>query len=170
MKLDSMSGMNTSASALSAYRRWMDAVAENLANAQTTRTAEGGPYRRQQVTFEAVAGRSPAASQAPQSGGLEPTRTHPTHLRASAPPTPTGPSQAPGVIGRVAPDQQTPFQQVYDPSHPDADAEGWVSYPNVNPVTEMVNLILASRAYEANVAALAAEQRMQEQALSIGRP
>ena len=100
----------------------------------------------------------------------DPARTHPAHLAGPSRSEPPAATEAPTVVGRVVPDTTTPLSRVYDPGHPDADAEGWVDYPNVNPVTEMVNLILASRAYEANVAALAAEKRMQEMALSIGKP
>ncbi len=147
MKVNYLDRLEVSASALAAYRQRMNAIAENLANAQTTRTAAGGPYRRKEVVFEAAAG-APDAS------------------RAATPPS----TIAGTVRARVIEDTQTPFAEVYDPSHPDANADGVVRYPNVNPAVEMVNLILAARAYEANVAALRAEKQMQETALSIGRP
>ncbi len=166
MKVGYQSGMQTSASALSAYRRWMDTVSENLANAQTTRTASGEPYRRKRITFEAVAAKQAPAESATRTA--DPSRTHPQHMRGRV--SATGASgEPPRVRSGVVEDTTAPFQKVFDPGHPDADAEGWVEYPNVNPVTEMVNLILASRAYEANIAALATEQRVQEMALAIGR-
>ena len=166
MKLNYLNGMQTGSSALSAYRKWMDAVSENLANAQTTRTAAGGAYRRKQVSFETVAGKAPAAREAPRTA--EPTRTHSQHLGGQKQAVQKA-GEAPAVRVRVTEDTSSPMAKLYDPGHPDADADGWVEYPNVNPVTEMVNLILASRAYEANVAALATEKRIQEMALAIGR-
>ncbi|MCK4305242.1 MAG: flagellar basal body rod protein FlgC [Candidatus Eisenbacteria sp.] len=168
MKVDYLSGMNTSASALTAYRRWMNTVSENLANAQTTKTPDGGPYRRQQMVFESIQPGT-TATRAGARTVQDPVRTHPAHLTGPARGGAAAAEEAPTVSGRIVPDVQTPLNKVYDPSHPDADEDGWVEYPNINPVTEMVNLILASRAYEANVAALAAEQRIQEMALSIGK-
>jgi len=167
VRVNYLNSMNTSASALSAYRRWMNTVSENLANAQTTRTAEGGPYRRQEVAVESIAGKK-ETQESRASTAATPARTHPDHMTPAARPTGSV-EDAPQVAARVSTDNETPFVQVYDPSHPDAGGDGYVEYPNVNPVTEMVNLILASRAYEANVAALAADKRMQEMALSIGK-
>ncbi len=169
MKVNYLNAMNTSASALSAHRRWMNAISENLANAQTTRTLEGGPYRRKRVVFESIGGERPEARSGKTSAIADPVRTHPAHLTG----VPRGNGETAGeamVRAHVVEDGQTPFTRVHDPGHPDADEEGWVNYPNINPVTEMVNLILASRAYEASVAALAADKRMQEMALSIGKP
>ncbi|MBM3318708.1 MAG: flagellar basal body rod protein FlgC [Candidatus Eisenbacteria bacterium] len=151
MRVDYLDRLEVSASALAAYRQRMNAIAENLANAQTTRTPEGGPYRRQEVVFEA--GAVPAAGDAGGGrGAVESALSGPRSVRA-----------------RVVADTTTPFTEIYDPGHPDADGNGIVRYPNVNPVTEMVNLVLAARAYEANVAALQAEKRMQELSLGIGR-
>ena len=166
MKLSYLNGMDTSASALAAYRRWMDTISENLANAQTTRTAAGGPYRRKQMVFEGQPGKTPPA--AAPARAAEPTRTHPQHMRAQRPETSRA-AEAAEVRTRILQDTTATLPKVYDPGHPDADADGWVEYPDVNPVTEMVNLILAARAYEANVAALAADKRIQEMALAIGR-
>jgi flagellar basal-body rod protein FlgC len=170
MSINYLNGMNTSGSALSAYRRWMNTISENLANAQTTRTAEGGPYRRQQVSFEAVQSQA-ASTRAPATSAarLAPAQTHPEHMAASAAGARSADATQPQVQVTISADNETPFTQIHDPAHPDADAGGWVQYPNVNPVTEMVNLILASRAYEANVAALSTDKRMQEMALSIGK-
>jgi flagellar basal-body rod protein FlgC len=125
--------IDISASGLTAQRLRMDVTAENLANAQTTRTPEGGPYRRKSVVLQA-AGSGFAGQLAGAVGG---------------------PAAAPaGVeVAAIVPDT-TPLQRVYDPGHPDANANGYVLMPNVNPVTEMVDLIDASRAYEANVTAM----------------
>lgn len=128
-----------SASGLTAQRLRMDTVANNLANVNTTRTERGGPYRRQMVLFEART-----------------DRTQGSHVGA-------------GVRVRSIVEDNDPFKLVYDPAHPDADAQGYVHMPNVNVVTEMVDMISASRAYEANVAALNAAKSMAMKALEIGR-
>jgi flagellar basal-body rod protein FlgC len=157
MRVSQMDRLEVSASALAAYRQRMNAIAENLANAQTTRTAEGGPYRRKEVLFEALPAGAAGAGAA--AGG-----------RAAGGQAGGTSAAGPGLVGaRVVPDTTTPFTEIYDPGHPDADANGIVQYPNVNPVTEMVNLVLAARAYEANVAALRTEKRIQELSLGIGR-
>jgi flagellar basal-body rod protein FlgC len=130
--------LDISASGLSAERMRMDVTAENLANAQTTRGPNGQPYRRKDVilqTAEGGFGRALAGAVGSIPG--------------------TAASQTPGgvQVAGIAEDA-SPARRVYDPGHPDADAQGYVSMPNVNPVTEMVDLISASRAYEANVTAM----------------
>ncbi len=124
--------IDVSASGLTAERLRMDVTAENLANAQTTRTPEGGPYRRKTVVLQ-QAGSGFAGQLAGAVGST---------------PEPAG-VEAAGIVA-----DQTPLRRVYDPGHPDANAQGYVSMPNVNPVTEMVDLIDASRAYEANLTAM----------------
>jgi flagellar basal-body rod protein FlgC len=124
--------IDISASGLTAQRLRMDVTAENLANAQTTRTPGGGPYRRKTVVLQQAGGGF--AGQLAAFGG------------SSSPPE--------GVeVTGIVPDS-TPLRRIYDPGHPDADANGYVTMPNVNPVTEMVDLIDSSRAYEANVTAM----------------
>jgi flagellar basal-body rod protein FlgC len=132
-----------SASALQAQRLRMDVIAANLANAQSTRTPEGGPYKRRDVVLEALPGGSFDDVLGGQGGGA---------VR----------------VARVVEDEKPP-RVVFDPGHPDADPQGYVAYPNVNPITEMVDLMTATRAYEANVAAVNATKRVLEAALSIGR-
>jgi flagellar basal-body rod protein FlgC len=134
-----------SASALSAHRLRMDVISANLANAQSTQTAEGGPYKRQDVVLEAVphAGFDDLLSGDGQDG--EAVR-----------------------VSRVVKDSQPP-RQSYDPGHPQADKNGYVSMPNVNVVTEMVDLMSATRAYEANVAAINATKKVLQAALDIGQ-
>lgn len=128
--------IDIAASGLTAQRLRMDVTAENLANAQTTRSAEGGPYRRKTVVLQEAA--------APGGG----------FAGALAGAVGRGSSQSEGVeVAAIVPDA-TPLRRVYDPGHPDADANGYVLMPNVNPVTEMVDLIDSSRAYEANVTAM----------------
>jgi flagellar basal-body rod protein FlgC len=140
-----------SASALTAERMRMDVTAENLANAQTTRTADGGPYRRKEVVLQEVA----------KGGGFA------GNLKAAMG---AGSSGRPGgvEVAGIAEDS-TPNKMVYDPGHPDADANGYVAMPNVDSVTEMVDLISASRAYEANVTALQSAKTMFAKTLEILR-
>jgi flagellar basal-body rod protein FlgC len=116
-------GLNIAASGLTAHRQWMDLIAGNIANANTTRTPEGGPFRRQLAVFMEMVD---------DSGKFR------------------------GVKVQQQVDDDSELRKVYAPQHPDADAEGYVSYPNVNVVAEMVDLIAASRAYEANATTLEA--------------
>ena len=137
--------LDASGSALSAERVRMDVTAENLANAQSTRTANGqGPYRRKEVVLqEAGAGVGARASFADS-------------LQAA---------RGVKVAGIV--EDPTPSRRVYDPGHPDADAQGYVEMPNVNTVTEMTDLIGASRAYEANVTAMQTTKAMFARTLDL---
>lgn len=133
MKLLSL--MDTVATGLSAQRTRMEVASSNMANAHTTRTAEGGPYRRRDVV---VASRE-------EGGGVA------------------------GVeVAEIRSDPSEPRRE-YDPGHPDADASGYVAYPNINVVEEMVDMITASRAYEAGVTAMRTATNMAERALGIGR-
>lgn len=138
--------IDASASGLTAERLRMDVISNNIANANTTRTATGGAYRRQMVVFQ------PRASQ-------------PSFLQ-------TLNKQLSGGEGvRVAGIKQdnAPLRKMYDPSHPDANTEGYVEMPNVQIVSEMVDMISATRAYEANVTAVNAAKSMALKALEIGR-
>ncbi|MEY4631828.1 MAG: hypothetical protein RIQ81_1948 [Pseudomonadota bacterium] len=145
--MSTFKSMAISSSALSAQRLRMNILSTNLANAQTTRTEEGGPYRRRDVVFEA----SPTGNQfADYLDG-----THDTKLSKVK------------VTG-IHEDQGAP-RRVLDPSHPDADADGYVELPNVQVMTEMVNMIAATRAYEANATALNETKQMAMKALEIGR-
>lgn len=125
--------IDVAASGLSAQRLRMDVTAENLANAQTTRGPDGGAYRRKSVVLQQAGEGSFGRQLAGAVGAPRP----PAGVEAVA----------------IVPDN-TPLRRVYDPGHPDTDAEGYVQMPNVNPVTEMVDLIDASRAYEANLTAM----------------
>lgn len=139
--------IDTAASGLSAERLRMDVVAENLANAQTTRGADGQPYRRKVVVLQEDAGSTFGAT---LDGALKGSRPG-------------------GVkVTQIAQDA-TPNRLVYDPGHPDADARGYVSMPNVQPVTEMVDLITASRGYEANVTVMQTAKQMFSKTLEILR-
>lgn len=153
--------METSGSAMQAERMRAEVVAANMANAETTHTASGGPYRRQEVVFAADRG--------------DPDFLHSMSLAASsgfmpAPLAPLGSTQvAPGVhVAQVVTDPSPPLKR-YDPGHPDADANGYVSYPDINPVTEMVDLMGATRAYGLNGSAVQAEKSMITSALEIAK-
>ena len=156
-----------SASGLRGQRTKMDVVARNLANAETTRTAEGTPYRRQRAIFEQVLGDKLKRHDVSMRYAVENrlARTHPSHLGESGGITVlTGGGLTSEVA--VAADSSE-FRVVHDPGHPDADEQGYVLMPNVNPITEMVDMITASRAYEANVSAVQTAKDMFNDALKI---
>ena len=140
------------ASGMTAQRFRMDIIAENIANVSTTRTENGGPYRRKIVTF----------TEKQLNAGIPSFRNV---LKESM-----KPYYGNGVkVSKVSEDTETDFIMEYDPSHPDADENGYVRLPNVNTVTEMTNLIDASRAYEANVTAFSAIKAMASSGISIGQ-
>ncbi|GFO53356.1 flagellar basal-body rod protein FlgC [Geomonas sp. Red276] len=143
--MDFFSSMDISASALSAERTRMNLISSNLANANSTRTAEGGPYRRRDAVF--------TATPAPGSFGAALGRA--TQARSVA-------------VTNIVEDQNPPRLQ-YEPNNPDADAKGYVAYPNVNVVEEMADMISASRSYEANITATNAAKSMAIKTLDIGR-
>lgn len=142
-----LNGIDICASGLTAQRLRMDTIANNLANATTTRTAKGGPYRRQMVVFEARSA---------------PGQNFEKILNDEI-------NNYGGVRVKAIKEDNSPFRRVYDPSHPDADKDGYVNYPNVNVVQEMVDMISATRSYEANVTALNSIKNMAAKALEIGR-
>lgn len=146
------SALESSASGMTAERLRMDVVANNIANVNTTRTADGGPYRRQMV----VLGSRPSFASVLQEN-LQGGQAEPADLVGR------------GVRVLEVTGDQRPFKLKYDPSHPDADQNGYVQLPNVDVTTEMVDLISASRAYEANVTAMNAFKSMVTAALQIGR-
>ncbi len=138
--MSKLSALDISAMGLSAQRERLDVVAENIANVNTTRTSQGGPYRRKEVVFETVLQDQSILDESPE-----------------------------GVrVSEVARDS-SPLKKVYEPGHPDADARGYVTMPNVSVVDEMVDMISATRSYEANVTAMNATKSMLMKALEIGR-
>ncbi len=143
---DFFDSVDVSASALSAERLRMNTISSNLANAQTTRTPEGGPYRRKDPIFEAV-----------------PVQEFSKVLQGEM----EVPLHKVKVVEVVS--DQGPPKMVYQPDHPDANPEGYVAMPNINTMEEMVNLITASRTYEANVTAINVAKGMMNKALEIGR-
>jgi flagellar basal-body rod protein FlgC len=165
MRISYLTGMNVSASGLTAQRAVMDAAAENLANAQTTRTPEGGPYRRKIVPLTAET--QPFTVRTEEAPPADLQRTDPDHLGPDRVSRPVA-QEAMGVVARVEEDPSE-GSQVYDPGHPDADADGMVRMPNVDTAREMVTLMVASRAYEANLAALQASRRLAEASLNLAR-
>lgn len=148
MSLFSTFGVN--ASGMTAERYRMDVISENVANANTTRTEEGTPYRRKIVTFAEK--------------GVDGTKFGTIFARAR------GANSGDGVkVSGVYEDKKSDLIKVYDPAHPDADDAGYVYYPNVNIVTEMTNMIDASRAYEANATAFEASKNIASRGLQIGQ-
>jgi flagellar basal-body rod protein FlgC len=157
--------METSGSAMQAERMRAEVVAANMANAETTRTASGGPYRRQMVVFAANRGDPSFADSLNEATGIGPhSGFHGSILNGSM----TG-GVAPGVhIAQVVQDTAPPLKR-YDPGHPDAGSDGYVEYPDINPLTEMVDLMGATRAYGLNGSAVQAEKSMITSALEIGK-
>ena len=140
--------IDTAATGLSAERLRMDVTAENLANADTTRTVEGGPYKRKSVVLSSIDGGGAGSFGAALNNAMG---------------QPSG-VQVAGIV-----EDTSPPRMMYDPGHPDANAEGYVAMPNVEPVGEMVDLIAAQRAYEANVTAMQTAKQMFTKTLDILR-
>ncbi|HEV8541900.1 MAG TPA: flagellar basal body rod protein FlgC [Verrucomicrobiae bacterium] len=138
--IQTLTGIDSSASALAAERIRMEVITENIANANTTRGIDGRPYQRQQVVFEKAL--------------------------ANATGLGTGPEKV--EVSKIVKDQSPP-RLVYDPGHPDANADGMVAYPNISIHNEMADLIVASRAFEANLAVVKNARVMAQQTLSIGK-
>lgn len=143
-----MDAMMISATALTAQRTRMNLIASNLANALSTRTPEGGPYKRKDAMFAAMP--------------MEKNSFSSILDKKSQP-------DAKGVEVMEIMEDQNPPRLQYEPGHPDANAQGYVAYPNVNVVEEMTDMISATRAYEANVTAAKASMSMQMKSLEIGR-
>jgi flagellar basal-body rod protein FlgC len=148
-----MDAIGIAASGLTAQRTRMDVTSENLANADTTQGANGQPYRRQEVVLQQIGGFNAALS-----GAMGNT---PAASMATGGGIPGG-VEVSGIV-----DDPTPNQQVYDPGNPSANAQGYVSMPNVNPVTEMVDLIDESRSYQTDVTAMTTAKTMYEKTLSL---
>ena len=141
------SSINTSASALTAERTRMDVISKNLANANTTRTQNGDPYKRQVVILKQAENQSSFKS------------IFQSKMNKSSK----------GVEISAIVEDDTPFRQVYDPGHPDADGKGYVKMSNVDTITEMVDMIGATRSYEANATAISTTKNMLLKALEIGK-
>lgn len=133
--MNDFSIFNVSASALEAQRMRMNIIASNMANVHSTRTAEGGPYKRKDVLFA------------------------PVYLK----------EHLEGVTVADIVEDNSPFNKIYEPGHPDADSEGYVTLPNVNILEEMVNMMMASRTYEANISAFNITKNIILKTLELGR-
>ncbi len=177
--------METSGSAMEAERMRAEVVAANMANAETTRTESGGPYRRQEVVFAANGGdadfvdslnesmnesiNSASAGASPLGAGMSSAGNAGALALPPLLPLPGAPDVAPGVhISQVVEDPSPPLKR-YDPGHPDAGPDGYVAYPDINPLTEMVDLMGATRAYGLNGSAVQAEKGMISSALEIAK-
>lgn len=145
--MDFETSMKISASGLAAHRAWLNVVSANLANVNTTRTANGKPYERRTLVYESV----------PGDEGFDQTLNNALNEDLQK-----------VKVAEVVPDGRE-FKEVYDPSHPDANEQGIVEMPNINPVEEMANLMIATRSYEANLAALNTAKQLALKALEIGR-
>lgn len=145
-----LSSLDISGSALTAQRFRMDIISQNIANSSTTRTAEGGPYKRKLVVFEERA-----------STGMSFGNVLSNSMKSY--------SKLSGVRVKEVIEDETPGTPVYNPDHPDADENGYVMMPNVNTTEEMLDLMAASSAYDANITALNAIKSMAMSALNIGR-
>ncbi|MGH2368064.1 MAG: flagellar basal body rod protein FlgC [Chloroflexota bacterium] len=158
-----LSALRIAGSALTAQRLRTDVIANNVANMNTTRTPEGGPYQRQQVVFAARQERTPFRSfLLANVPGLS------AALRAQVAQDVERQIGSGVQVAAVGSDGR-PGKRVYEPDHPDADAEGFVEYPDIDLVTEMADMLSATRAYEANVTSLNAAKAMAMKALEIGR-
>ncbi len=149
--MSTFKALRISASGLTAERLRMDTIANNLANANTTRSQDGGPYRRQVPVFAPLLDKSMHGNMQSPLG---------TGQKGSL-------GQGVQVVGVMS--DPSPPRLVFDPDHPDANEDGYVEMPNVHVVREMVDLITATRSYEANIAALNAAKSMAQKALEIGR-
>jgi flagellar basal-body rod protein FlgC len=142
--------LKTAGSALTAQRLRMDVIASNLANAEATSTPEGGPYKRERVVFGPT------------------LRDSMSKLTDSSQSIASGAAPGGVEVKGIVQDEEEP-RMVFDPTHPDADADGFVAYPNVDLVTEMTDMLSASRSYEANITVVNVAKSMAQRALDIGR-
>lgn len=146
-----LNSLSINGSALTASRLRMDVISENIANSTTTKTENGGPYRRKMVVYE------PASNDDNSFASM-------FHKSVDA-----STSNLKGVKVAAIVEDQTPFTSKYDPTNPDADAQGYVQMPNVDQVTETLDMMSVTRAYDANLTALNAVKEMATKALEIGR-
>ena len=158
-----LSSFDISGYGLSAQRVRVNTISSNIANAQTTRTTEGGPYRRQEVIFKAIdfneefnkaLGRTTESAkyEDPLNEGDFGKKVNPAIMSV--------------IVDKISRDDSEPNMK-FDPQHPDADANGYVAYPNINPVIEMADLVEATRSYQANIAAFESAKSMASSAISL---
>ncbi len=144
--MDLMTAIDVGASALNAERTHLNVISMNLANAKTTRTVDGGAYRRKEVIFKETDTTPFGKAMQAELGG-----------------------EVKGVRVENIQSDSRPFRKVFEPNHPDADEEGYVNYPDINVVEEMTNMMSAMRSYEANVSTITTAKSMYAKALDIGR-
>jgi len=158
-----LNSFDISAYGLSAQRARVNTISSNIANAQTTRTDEGGPYRRRSVVFKAIDfnevynkaihdSNNKLGYSDPLNENVEGQKVNPAIMSV--------------IVDKIVRDDSAPKMK-YDPAHPDADAKGYVAYPNINPVIEMADLVSATRSYQANVAAFDSAKKMATSAISL---
>jgi len=160
-----LNAIGISSRGLSVQRAKMNTVAQNMANAETTQTEEGGPYRRKRV----LVSEQPEAGlfkSILKSAGSRLARTNSRHIGGKSV-TVGRNSEVSSADIKVKEDAKSAYRLVHDPNHPDADAEGYVKMPDIEIITEMVDMMSASRAYEANTAAISTAKQMAEKALDI---
>ncbi|ENY6719583.1 flagellar basal body rod protein FlgC [Campylobacter jejuni] len=160
-----LSDFDISGYGLSAQRFRMSVISSNIANVNTTRTAEGGPYRRREVIFKATDFNKLLNEQINKDNNF---LKYENPLNDPNSPEEAKPAIQSVVVDKVVRDDKD-FRMKYDPSHPDANAEGYVAYPNVNPVIEMADLIEATRAYQANVSAFTSAKTIAQSAIDLLR-
>ncbi len=160
-----LSDFDISGYGLSAQRFRMNVISSNIANANTTRTAEGGPYRRREVIFKAADFDKLLNEQINKDNNF---LKYENPLNDPSSPEEAKPAIQSVVVDKVVRDDKD-FRMKYDPSHPDANAQGYVAYPNVNPVIEMADLIEATRAYQANVSAFTSAKTIAQSAIDLLR-
>ncbi len=160
-----LSNFDISGYGLSAQRFRMNVISSNIANANTTRTSEGGPYQRREVVFKAVDFNKALNQEIKDNNNM---LEYENPLDDSFLQTDGDPAIMSVVVDKVVRDDSD-FRLKYDPSHPDANGEGYVSYPNINPVIEMADLIEATRAYQANVAAFQSSKNMANSSIDMMR-
>ena len=162
---DFFSTFNISAAGLSAEKKQLSATAENIANAKTTRTLDGTPYKRK------ILSRKASSQSVHFSGALDQARMHlqtsnGRHMNMSGS-TPSGMEQNGRSRIETEVKETDEFKKIYEPNHPDADDEGFVAYPEINVVNEMLELISASRAYEANITVMNSTKNLAKRSLEI---
>lgn len=175
-----LSSLDISGSGMTAQKRRLDVIAENIANRDTTRTEDGTPYRRKLSVFREITPSSGAYARATavrqdqgrygryMNSTMQDQGEFRRYIREAAELNDPGPKGG-VLVSEVFEDTETPLVPVYDPNHPDADEEGYVMMPNVDTTVEMVDAMAATRSYSANIAAFEAIKSMAKQALEIGK-
>lgn len=158
-----LSSFDISGYGLSAQRVRVNTISSNIANAQTTRTDEGGPYRRKEVVFKAIDFNEQFNKAI---GAMTQSTSYEDPLNEGQFGKKVNPAIMSVVIDKISRDDSEPKLK-FEPNHPDADANGYVAYPNINPVVEMADLVEATRSYQANVAAFESSKSMANSAISL---